>query len=901
MPKIIHGSGNRHPRVFICGERPGGEEHEAGKGFVGRAGEELWARLWRVCKIERADCWVTNLVKTFSPTLVPPTTAETARDAPLLREELRTIRPTVIAAVGYHAARWFLPQYWPDWPGDYFHGLPHTTIRCRGAVVVPLVHSAAALRQPDRYQQQLTDDCEALRGVLRLVARGGVGAVDVRRVRRLAPYAIGLASIQNAAVAAVTGLDTEGTRADPQAVSLASTAISTSTEGEACCIELQPGDGPTTARLAALRATIAAAPTLAIHHAKWDWQVLARLGIDLAPHRVHDPMLQAYLLGLPQSLKVLAYRELRVAMTEYEELVLPIDTVQVRRALEAAHEKTTATDTHLDTLRRTASDARRRSRTAARHCRAGGLHRAAADVVREHAEKAQARFIRSTQQAEREFPKRARSAIRRLLEKDGQKTLRQRWGQSTFAGLVPLPPAATWRDVSMTERTAYACTDALMHKAVHDALWPRVKAEGLARVYRIDRGVLPFLARNEQIGLRVDVEQLAGLSAQFAQEYTQVCAHINALAGREVNPLAAEDISDTIFHDWGVTPTRRTKTGFHTTQDKYLKARKAEHQGVPLVLDARNINKMRGTYTERLPKLLRDGRYHPNWKYTRTTSGRAAEEIILLIPKHSARGMAIRQCFVADDGCELVSADLSQIELREFAHLTQEPKMLKALRDGVDLHALTAYELLRAPKDKDRQDESLHRLPAKTINFGILMGMTPWGLLDQLHEQGQLHWTLEQVEDFHAAWFTQYATAAAWVQGQKQFAQRYGYVRTREGRVVRLSGVWSTDERIAAEFERKAHAIPVQEGAANIAKRWIARVWANVLGPRLRQGKHYCEPWVWVHDDVTLCVDRRIATDVERELLSLVPQDLCVPVTADVKRGRNWARRSTQNPEGLTA
>src|SRR5262249_1328284 len=177
----------------------------------------------------------------------------------------------------------------------------------------------------------------------------------------------------------------------------------------------------------------------------------------------------------------------------------------------------------------------------------------------------------------------------------------------------------------------YALTDAIMHREIGLALWPRLRAAGLSRIYAIDKGILPFLVRNEEVGQRWDAGKLQALSQQYDQEYRDVCARLAALVGHELNPRAFRDVGETLFDELGVTATRPTSTGHYTTADKYLKARKHEHEAVALVIEARQIHKMKSTYTDKLPALLRDGRYHPNWKYTRTATGRPAETIILLL------------------------------------------------------------------------------------------------------------------------------------------------------------------------------------------------------------------------------------------------------------------------------
>jgi DNA polymerase-1 len=306
---------------------------------------------------------------------------------------------------------------------------------------------------------------------------------------------------------------------------------------------------------------------------------------------------------------------------------------------------------------------------------------------------------------------------------------------------------------------------------------------------------------------------------------------------------------------------------------------------------------MRGTYAERLPRLLREGRYHPHWKYTRTTSGRLAEEVITLIPKHSLEGLLIRNAFHAVDGNVLVLVDLSQIEMRVMAHESRDAILLGAYERGEDIHANTAHHLLGAPKGKENQDESKHRLPSKTINFGIINGMTEYGLLDQLHENGLLSWDIEQVRAFREGWFKLHSGVGAFWEGQKAKARKLGYVEDMFGRRRYLAGIHSTDERIVRESERQAlHAI--QSGADGISKLWNARIIDRVLRPRWREGRRYCEPWVRVHDETALEVDARMARTVRQEMLALVPQALCIPVTAEGVIEQRWGQHKLEKARG---
>ncbi len=378
-------------------------------------------------------------------------------------------------------------------------------------------------------------------------------------------------------------------------------------------------------------------------------------------------------------------------------------------------------------------------------------------------------------------------------------------------------------------------------------------------------------------------------------EFALTCSRINELAGHPVNPLSSPQVSDTLFHELGVRTTRLTKGGTYTTADKYLKARKKEHEIIPLVLSARQLNKYRSTYTDKLPGMLRDGRYHPDWIDCGTASARLAEKIILLIPKHDPtaasegrpnRAKLIRDCFHATDGHTLVSVDLSQIELRVMADVSGDDKLLAVFARGDDMHADTAHRLLGAPKGKENQDDSAHRLPAKTMNFGIINGMTEYGMLDQLHEAGQLQWDLDQVREFREGWFRVYTGVDAYWKRKIREGRSLGYITTMFGRRRYLAGLRSTSEQVRVETERQALG-EIQSAADDISKYWNIRIWKKIIRPMHAEGT-YCEPWIRVHDDTTLEVDSTRAYSVAQRMLALVPDLLKIPTLADAKGGTQW-------------
>jgi DNA polymerase-1 len=232
--------------------------------------------------------------------------------------------------------------------------------------------------------------------------------------------------------------------------------------------------------------------------------------------------------------------------------------------------------------------------------------------------------------------------------------------------------------------------------------------------------------------------------------------------------------------------------------------------------------------------------------------------------------------------------DLSQIELRAMAHLSGDRRLLRAFEEGDDVHAAVAHELLGAPKGKAHQDESRHRLPAKTINFGIINGMTEFGLLDQLHEQGQLHWTIDTVREMLTGWFKIHSGVDTYWKQQIAKAIRLGYVTDLFGARRAIGGVLSTSEHVRREAERQC-LCPIQMTADRISKIWNRRIWRRILQPAHAALPHaYTEFWVRIHDDTTLEVDEARAKGIAARMLALVPQLLAVPTLAEAKVGQRW-------------
>jgi DNA polymerase-1 len=258
---------------------------------------------------------------------------------------------------------------------------------------------------------------------------------------------------------------------------------------------------------------------------------------------------------------------------------------------------------------------------------------------------------------------------------------------------------------------------------------------------------------------------------------------------------------------------------------------------------------------------------------------------VLSIPKHSTRGKLIRLGFLAGPGRVLLSHDLSQIELRVAAHDSRCRGMIDVFRSGGDIHAALGERLFGIAAKA--QDESKHRLPCKKVNFGIWMGISAKGMSEQIRAAGA-EWSESMCADLIRETFKVWPEIPRYQSMKIAEARRYGYVTDFAGRRRYLAGVDSRAEWVRHEAERQAYATPVQSGAQEVFKEWMASVWAAVIRPAHARGDRYVEPWLQVHDDLICEVDRRAATRVSRAIMRAIPQMLQVPVTAKAARADTW-------------
>ena len=416
----------------------------------------------------------------------------------------------------------------------------------------------------------------------------------------------------------------------------------------------------------------------------------------------------------------------------------------------------------------------------------------------------------------------------------------------------------------------------------HQSLRRRLLAEHLVSVYEIiERPLVPVLAAMERAGVRIDPEALADLSRDFGNRMQGLEAEIYGLAGREFNIGSPKQLGEILFDEQKLEGGRKTRTGAWSTDADVLDQLAAEGQALPQkVLDWRLVAKLKSTYTDTLAAQIDrvSGRVHTSYLMAGAATGRLAstEPNLQNIPIRTEEGRSIRRAFVAARGYKLVSADYSQIELRLLAHMARIDALKHAFAAGIDIHALTASEVFGVPLDKM---DAATRRSAKAINFGIIYGISAFGLARQL--------ALPRAEAarYIEAYFQRYPGIRAYMDRAKAFAKAHGYVTTLFGRRVYVPGIHDRNHAVRSFSERAGVNAPLQGTAADILKRAMVRMHRALAEAGLKS-----RMLLSVHDE--LLFEAPIAeVETLRALAKKVMEGsshLDVPLTVETGAGDNW-------------
>jgi DNA polymerase-1 len=414
-----------------------------------------------------------------------------------------------------------------------------------------------------------------------------------------------------------------------------------------------------------------------------------------------------------------------------------------------------------------------------------------------------------------------------------------------------------------------------------EILLNRLKEEGLEKVYfDIEIPLIYVLADIEKAGVKIDTKMLNYISKELERELDGIQKRIYFLAGEEFNINSPKQLSRILFQRLGFQPTKKTKTGF-STELSVLEELAEFHELPQEVLNYRSLNKLKTTHVDALPQLvnLKTGRIHTSFNQTATATGRlsSSEPNLQNVPIRGDWGKRIRDAFIAEEGNILLSADYSQVELRILAHLSQDRGLLEAFRKDLDIHARTASELFGVPIDKLTPD--MRRI-AKTVNFGVIYGISPFGLSETLSiSRDDAKKYIEQYFDGHPG-------VKRYVEETIEGAKNRGYVVTLFGRRRSIPELKNHNSTIRQQGERLAINSPIQGTAADIIKIAMIQIWNGLKGMGLK-----ARMILQVHDELLFelpAQELRTVEDFVKEKMEKTVE-LSVPIKVDIGHGRSWA------------
>ena len=440
--------------------------------------------------------------------------------------------------------------------------------------------------------------------------------------------------------------------------------------------------------------------------------------------------------------------------------------------------------------------------------------------------------------------------------------------------------------VELGRATEYAAEDADVTLRLWRLFKTRLPAEAMDTVYEtLDRPLSPVLARMERRGIAIDRQMLARLSGEFAQTAARLEHEIAELAGVDFNPGSAKQLGDILFGKMGLPGGTKTPTGAWSTKANVLEDLAEEGHELPKkILEWRSLTKLKSTYTDALPSYIHPetGRVHTCFSMASTTTGRlsSSDPNLQNIPIRTEEGRKIRRAFVAEKDNKLVSADYSQIELRLLAEIANIEPLKKAFREGLDIHAMTASEMFGVPVDGMPGDV---RRRAKAINFGIIYGISAFGLANQLGI------AREEAGAYIKTYFERFPGIRAYMDETKAFARRHGYVTTLFGRKCHYPEINSSNPSMRAFMERAAINARLQGTAADIIRRAMVR-----MEGALADAKLSAKMLLQVHDELvfevpaqevakTLPVVAKVMVDAPLPAVSL-----SVPLHVDARAADNW-------------
>ena len=440
----------------------------------------------------------------------------------------------------------------------------------------------------------------------------------------------------------------------------------------------------------------------------------------------------------------------------------------------------------------------------------------------------------------------------------------------------------TFDQVAVPVAADYAGEDAEVCLALHEKLWPEIQRyAGVQTVYEeLEIPLIEVLARMERTGVMIDADRLARQSAELGERLQHIEQQAWTEAGGEFNLGSPKQLQEILFERLELPVIRKTPKGQPSTAEDVLQELAVEHELPRLILENRSLSKLKSTYTDRLPEKIhaQTGRIHTHYHQAVAATGRlsSADPNLQNIPIRTEEGRRIRKAFVAPEGWTLLAADYSQIELRIMAHLSGDERLLQAFQNGEDIHRATASEVFGQSLDEVSAEQ---RRAAKAINFGLMYGMSAWGLAKQL-ETGR-----EQAAEYIERYFERYPGVREFMDRTRKTAQEQGFVETMLGRRLWLQEIRSRNRQRQQAAERAAINAPLQGTAADIIKRAMIDVdhWiqSDAIPARLV---------MQVHDELVLEVRDDVLEAVQHGVIDRMGQaaTLDVELLVEAGTGDDW-------------
>lgn len=440
----------------------------------------------------------------------------------------------------------------------------------------------------------------------------------------------------------------------------------------------------------------------------------------------------------------------------------------------------------------------------------------------------------------------------------------------------------TFNQIDLETAGRYAAEDADVTLQLHLKMWPCLEKEAgpLAIFNEIEMPLVPVLSRIERGGVKIDPAILHAHSEQLTARLAELELNAHELAGEAFNLSSPKQLQTILFEKQGIKPLKKTPGGAPSTSEEVLEELALDYPLPKVILEYRGLAKLKSTYTDKLPLMInpKTGRVHTSYHQAVTATGRlsSSDPNLQNIPVRNEEGRRIRQAFIAPEDCLIVSADYSQIELRIMAHLSQDKGLLSAFAEGKDIHRATAAEVFGVPLDSVTSEQ---RRSAKAINFGLIYGMSAFGL------SRQLNIPRHESQKYMDLYFERYPGVLEYMQRTRAQAKDQGYVETLDGRRLYLPEINASNGARRAGAERAAINAPMQGTAADIIKRAMIAVdaWLVQEKPRVKMIMQVHDELVFeVHQDDIAVVSQKIHELMENSM------KLDVPLLVEIGSGKNW-------------